>query len=390
VAPVYFVVPWYPDRPTGGAEFQAKHTLQQLRRHGVDARVLTTCVADFRSDWGTNALPVGSATLDGVPLERFPADRRDWRLFDQISRRVMRGEPITPAEAETYVEESLRSRALEARIAELPSETTLVYMPYLHGTAYWGMQARPGWLLPCLHDEPYAHEPPFRRLFERARGVLCNSPAERELALRLYRLEPARVLAVGEGVDTDVAWDGTPTPVEPPYLLCVARKDHGKNVDGLLADFARGPATRRVPARPGDRLRLALIGSGRLPIPPIVSDRVIDLGFQPEVVKRAAYAGALAHVVPGTQESFSLTLMEAWLCGAPALVNARCEVTRDHVRAAAGGLAYDGADELGAAVEWLLENPEAARRMGRNGGEYVRRNFDWSVVVARLRGALGV
>jgi glycosyltransferase involved in cell wall biosynthesis len=185
-------------------------------------------------------------------------------------------------------------------------------------------------------------------------------------------------------MDTSFAADGMPPPIAPPYVLCVARKDHGKNVEGLLADFARYHAARR------SGLRLALIGAGHLPVPPVIGDRVIDLGFQPEAVKRAAYAGALAQVVPGTQESFSLTLMEAWLAGAPALVNARCDVTREHVRAAAGGLAYDGADEFGAAVDWLLEHPEAARRMADNGGRYVRRNFDWGVVVARLRRALGV
>jgi glycosyltransferase involved in cell wall biosynthesis len=380
---LYFVVPWYPANPTGGAEFLAKHTVRQLRRHGVDARVLTTCLADFRSDWSANSLPRGATTVDGVPVERFPSDRRDRRLFDQVNLRLMRGEPITPVEAETYVEESVRSRALEARAAALPRDAVVVYMPYLHGTAYWGMQARPGWLLPCLHDEPYARMPPFRRLFGRARGVLCNSPAERDLALRLYGLDPIRVLAVGAGVDTGAAPNGAP-PLEPPYLLCVARKDHGKNVDRLLVDFARYHAARR------SELRLVLIGPGAVPLPSLVGDRVVDLGYQSESAKRAAYAGALAHVVPGTQESFSLTLMEAWLCGAPALVNARCDVTREHVRAAAGGLAYDRADELGGAVDWLLAHPEAARRMGRNGGEYVRRNFDWTVVVARLRRALGV
>jgi glycosyltransferase involved in cell wall biosynthesis len=386
VPSVYFVVPWYPANPLGGAERLCRRTVQQLRRRGVDARVLTTCVADFRSDWAANALPRGAATVEGVPVERFPADRRDWRLFDQVNRRVMRGEPITPLEAETCVEEGIRSRALEARIADLPGDAALVYMPYLYGTTYWGMQTRPGWLLPCLHDEPYAHAAPFRRLFARARGALCNSAAERELALRLYDLDPARVLAIGTGVDTDLAPDGAPPPLDGPYLLCVARKDHGKNVEGLLADFARARALSSARAE----LRLVLIGQGTLPLPPAAADRIVDLGFQPEPLKRAAYAGALAHVVPGRHESFSLTLMEAWLCGAPALVSAGCDVTREHVRAAAGGLTYDGAAELGAAVDWLLAHPEAARRMGRNGGEYVRRNFDWDVVVARIRRALGV
>lgn len=189
----------------GGAEFQARHTVQHLRRVGVDARVLTTCVADFRSDWAVNALPKGEARVGEVPVERFPADKRDWRLFDQVNLRIMRGEPVTEPEARVYVEESIRSRALEERLARLGPDETVVYMPYLHGTAYWGMRQRPGFLLPCLHDEPYAQLAPFREQFARATGVLCNSRAEAELVEQLFGVPG---LAVGEGVATDVTGDG--------------------------------------------------------------------------------------------------------------------------------------------------------------------------------------
>jgi glycosyltransferase involved in cell wall biosynthesis len=385
VADLHVVVPWYPTATFGGAESLARNTILHLRRRGVDARVLTTCVPDFRADWGVNALPAGPAIVDGVPVERFPVDRRDWRLFDQVNLRIMRGEPPTGVEARVYVEEGIRSRALERHLAGLPGDAVVLYLPYLYGTTYWGMQARPGWLLPCLHDEPYAHLPPFQELFAAATGVLCNAQGELDVVRRLFGVDG---LAIGTGVDTALAPNGDPPPVDGPYLLCVARKDHGKNVEGLVADFARVDRGRSAPLRAG--VKLVLLGAGALTAPPTARDRVVDLGRQPEAAKRAAFAGALAHVVPGMHESFSLVLMEAWLCGAPALVNARSDVTREHVRAAAGGLAYDGADELGAAVEYLLADPERAKRMARNGAEYVRRNFEWDVIVARLRAALGV
>lgn len=361
----------------GGAEFQARHTVQHLRRVGVDARVLTTCVADFRSDWAVNALPKGEARVGEVPVERFPADKRDWRLFDQVNLRIMRGEPVTEPEARVYVEESIRSRALEERLARLGPDETVVYMPYLHGTAYWGMRQRPGFLLPCLHDEPYAQLAPFREQFARATGVLCNSRAEAELVEQLFGVPG---LAVGEGVATDVTGDGArfraKYGVDGPFLLYVGRHDHGKGLDTLLSFFERYDRSAR----------LVRIGAGALPR----RANAIDLGFVPEQDKLDAYAATTALCVPGTNESFSLVLMEAWLMGTPGLVNARCAVTTDHVRMASGGLAYQGAEELAGCLDYLIANPEAAARMGRNGGRYVRRNFDWDVVVARLRGALGV
>ena len=137
-------------------------------------------------------------------------------------------------------------------------------------------------------------------------------------------------------------------------------------------------------------MRLVRVGAGTLPVPGRLRGAVVDLGIVPEPAKLDAIAAASALCVPGVNESFSIVLMEAWLLGTPGLVNADCAVTSDHVRAAAGGLAYRGADELGACLDWFLDHPEAAARMGQNGGAYVRRNFDWDVVVARLRRALAV
>src|SRR5439155_6923953 len=136
--------------------------------------------------------------------------------------------------------------------------------PYLHGTTYWGLRARPGWLWSCLHDEPYAHLPPFRDQFERAEGVLCNAAAEAELVRRLFALPDGRVRAVGVGVETTVAGDAgrfrARHGLDDPFLLYVGRHDHGKNLDGLLADFGRYRAR-------GGRMQLVRVGAGALPVP---------------------------------------------------------------------------------------------------------------------------
>jgi glycosyltransferase involved in cell wall biosynthesis len=388
VPTLYFVVPWYPERPTGGAESLARHTVQEMRRSGVDARVLTTCVPTFRDDHGVNVLPAGAAVVDGVPVERFPVDRRDWRLFDQVNLRVLRGEPITDVEGEVLQQEGIRSRALEARLRDLPTDAVVVYMPYLFGTTYWGMAARPGWLWPCLHDEPYARLPPARRAFAAAQGILCNAPVERDLVVELYGVAAERVFMVGAALPTDAGPGSADrfhkrTGVEGPFLVYVGRKDEGKGVGALMRDFALAAQRRRD-------VRLVLIGPGSMPFPPTRPGAIVDLGFVDEETKRNAFAAGVALCAPSRTESFSIVLMESWLAGRPGLVNAHCAVTREHVVSASGGLAYDGPEEFGACLDWLIEHPDKAARMGRNGGEYVRRNFTWDIVVARLRRALGV
>ena len=39
-------------------------------------------------------------------------------------------------------------------------------------------------------------------------------------------------------------------------------------------------------------------------------------------------------------ESFSIVIMESWLCGTPILVNAHCPVTVEHCQNSQGGLFF--------------------------------------------------
>lgn len=45
---------------------------------------------------------------------------------------------------------------------------------------------------------------------------------------------------------------------------------------------------------------------------------------------------------------------------------------------------YRGSEEFVAAISKLLRNPEEAREMGRRGREYVKENFQWGRIAARL------
>jgi glycosyltransferase involved in cell wall biosynthesis len=300
----------------------------------------------------------------------------------------MRTEAITDAEAEVFLAESIRSRALERRLSNLPVSDAVAYIPYMFGTTYWGARVRPGWLWPCLHDEPYAHLPPFRDLFKRARGVLCNAPAESRLVDALFGEIDGPTITVGAGVamppDGNAERFRERNKISEPILLCVARKDAGKNVDGLLANVAAMQEEAAIP------FRLVLIGAGSIPIPRTLGPHVLDLGFVDAQRKADANAAAAIVCVPSVNESFSLVLMEGWLAGRPALVNASCAVTSDHVLAASGGLTYDDGASFAGCVRYLLERPAIADRMGANGGAYVRQNYTWEHVIGRFRRALAV
>ncbi|NJN15690.1 MAG: glycosyltransferase family 4 protein [Oscillochloris sp.] len=223
----------------------------------------------------------------------------------------------------------------------------------------------------------------YRQLIEQSHGLMFYSPAERRLANRLYRVENRPQLWLGGGIETAAVGDATRFRAKfnfsEPFLLYAGRRDATKNTP-LLIDYFRQYRAE------GGTLRLVTIGGPgpALPVDLTASGAAIDLGFLDQQDKLDAYAAATALCQPSRNESFSVVLMEAWVNGTPGLVHSDCDVTREFCELSGGGLHFRHYGEFAAALHWLSENPEQAAQMGGAGGQYVRRNFAWDVVIARM------
>src|SRR6185312_5569548 len=88
-------------------------------------------------------------------------------------------------------------------------------------------------------------------------------------------------------------------------------------------------------------------------------------------------------VVPSPFESLSLLALEALSVGTPILVNARSAVLVEHCVKSNGGLYYADRDEFIECLKILLGDGRLRETLGRNGREYVRRNYRWEVVLGR-------
>jgi glycosyltransferase involved in cell wall biosynthesis len=388
-----FVVPWYGPDIAGGAEAECRATARALRDRGVAVEILSTCARDHGSPW-TDHHPDGVTEENGFRVRRFKVRPRDPERYAHLQWRLDLGGALTSFEEEDFVRHSINSNDLYAYLAAERDRYWYAFIPYCFGTTWEGALAAPerSLLIPCLHDEPFAHLKYTRRVLRAVRAVCFHVPAERALAETLAGPDAERFHLVGEGVDP-------PPPGDPerfraryrvfePFLLYAGRKAAEKNTPLLVEYFARYRLTR--PARP---LKLVLIGSGGVRIPPRLSEDIIDLGFVPAQDKADAYAAALALCQPSLLESFSLVMMEAWLAGVPSLVHGRCGVTRDHCLASNGGLFFEGYFEFVEALEILLRDPGLRQRMGEAGRAYVLANYTWDRVtdsyLAVLRG-LGV
>jgi glycosyltransferase involved in cell wall biosynthesis len=379
-----FVTPWYgPDAP-GGSEALARSTAEHLCRRGLPVEVLTTCARDVYSDWGRDYYRPGTESVNGVPVRRFPVrPNRNRQAFDAINVRLMAGATVSSDDEKVFVREMIDSPALLDYIAAYGQDYVFLFVPYMFGTTYSGSQVCPerSWLVPCLHDESYAHMAIYRDMFAKAKGVLFLSRPERDLAYRLYPIADKPTFLVGAGVDTEYAGDPAAFRrefgIQEPFILYAGRKDVAKNVP-LLIDYLRHYRQMQH-----TDLKLVLTGGGALPTEATAIDGVHDLGRIDRQALFDAYAAALVLCQPSAYESFSYVLMEAWVAGTPGLVYEPCAVTTDFVRQANGGLYFADYDEFEACVNVLLSRPALRQQLGAQGRAYVIDNFTWDVIAGR-------
>ena len=164
--------------------------------------------------------------------------------------------------------------------------------------------------------------------------------------------------------------------------MYAGRKNAGKNVDTLLDYFA---FYKKNDQRD---LKLVLIGGGQITIPSEIKEDVIDLGFVPLQDKYDAYGAAELLCQPSRHESFSLVIMESWLCDRPVLVSGACDVTRNFVVRSGGGLYFDNYSEFAGVLDYYKDNPDKAAEMAEAGKRYVQDNFSWNKVIEKYVGLI--
>jgi len=342
-------------------------------------------------------------------VQRFPVERRDVRRFDELNARLMRTpvsllwevgweeggscrytSPLGEDEERIFITEMIKCPELYAYLrAHGEAYELFLFIPYMFSTSVFGSEVWPdkSVLVPCLHDESYAYMAIYREMFARVRGFLFHSETELDLARSLYQIPTDNAFVVGAGVDTEVEASAErfreKYGIAQPFILYVGRKDPTKNTDLLLSYFAQYKASH-----PDSDLVLVLVGSGTLPAGEAAGGNVIDLGFIPVQDKYDAYAAALCTCQPSVHESFSLTIMESWVVGTPALVHGACGVTREHCVKSNAGLYFTSGAEFAECLDFYLNNDSLRRRLGARGREYVLQNYRRESVIQNYRHTL--
>lgn len=376
-----FVPARYGDGVVGGAEAVLAEMAHGLAARGWDTEILTTTATDHFT-WEPVFEPGVTTTPDGVVVRRFPAVvSTDRSLRARLNAAISAGVPLRVEEQERWINDDMRVPDLYHHLLDgVADYRAVVCAPYLFWPAYacGQLAADRTILMPCLHDEPEARLEIFRPLFSGSAGIWFLSEPERELARRLHP-SLGRHAVIGSGVPVPERYDPDGFRrrhgIEERFVLFAGRREGGKNWDALLEMFAAATRAGDLP------FLLVTMGHGTVRPPASIADRVIDLGYLPTSERDDAFAAADAYVQPSAYESFSRTMMEAWLAGTIVIASAQSAVNRWHCERSGAGLCYDDVYEFEQCLRFVADAPDAAAAIAAHGRDYVLEHYTWPPVL---------
>ncbi|OFW06733.1 MAG: hypothetical protein A3I61_05905 [Acidobacteria bacterium RIFCSPLOWO2_02_FULL_68_18] len=374
---IAIVVQRYGAEISGGAELHARYIAELLAAR-MAVRVFTTCARDYLS-W-RNEYPPGSGEVNGVPVERFLVTReRDAEAFGHASRRVFGRVHTAQEEIEWLWRQGPVCPTLVARLRRVAGQFDFVLLFSLrYFPTYYGARAAAerAILVPTAEREAAVALGIFQPVLRGVRGIMYNSLEERAMLQALAANEevPGVVVGVGSRIPAEVAPARARQKfgLAHPFLLYVGRIDPNKGCAELFDSFIRYSSSSTEP------LDLVLVGSAAMDVP--AHPRIRHLGFVSDEDKFDVLAAAVALVVPSFFESLSMVALEAWALGRPVVANKRCDVLVGQCLRSNAGLYYGDALEFASVLDSLATEPSMTEALGRNGREYVTRQYGWSVI----------
>ncbi len=370
---IAFIPPRYGPDVVGGAEAVVSETAHGLAARGWSVEVLTTCASDHYT-WANDYSP--GRTVDGhVVVHRFPTVVNDpHRDRDRIGGMILAGQDVPIQDQQLWMNDGLRVPELWHYVLDNAHRyRAIVVAPYMFWTSFCCGQIDSGKtiVMPCLHDEPTAYLDLFQPLVNGAAGVWFLAGPERDLAQRIFHV-PRNNELVGAGVEAPESYQperfNQTFGIDGPFAFFAGRREWGKGWTELMNAFAFAVSQ-------GVDLKLVTAGVGDPAIPAHLAGSIIDVGFISEEQRNDAMAAAAVYIQPSEMESFSRTVMEAWLAGTPVIANGASDVVAWHVDRSHAGLTYRTPTELVECLRFVATQPAVAKELAGPGRQYVLDNY---------------
>jgi glycosyltransferase involved in cell wall biosynthesis len=413
-----FIVQRYGTEILGGSEYHCRLIAERLTpKHQVE--VLTTCAQDYVT-W-KNEYAEGADRVRGVTVRRFANARtRDIQAFNRYSEWIFNHPHTRDDELEWLRQQGPWCPALLEYLERNHNQyDILIFFTYLYAPTFLGVKVAPqkSILVPTAHDEPAIHLDIYKELFSLPAGLAYNTEVERRFLTTHFSIRAIEEETIGCGVDLPQGQGARERPVEDrddeaddaagdldqvpaddgspayrphlaqrgamfrrrhrlhgPFALYGGRIDPGKGCEELIEYFSSY-------VEEGGDAALVLMGVKLMPLPEEPFIRFA--GRLSDQERLQALEAATIVVVPSPYESLSLLALESFAVGTPVLANARSEVLVDHCHKSNAGLYYADRDEFVECLKLLVAGRRLRTAMGRNGRDYVRRNYRWDVILGK-------
>lgn len=378
---IAIVVQRYGEEVNGGAELHARWLAEHLLQL-AEVHVITTCAIDYKT-WA-NEYAAGESELNGVTLHRFPVDFLRIADMEQRTANLLFKNHTLFDEYRWVKDQGPYSTQMFDHILDsYESFDFFIFFTYLYAPTFFGLPlvSNKAILVPTAHEEPYLAFPVFRSLFHLPQTIIYNTEPEKDHVQRITANQQVPGVVAGIGINVPKELDGQrfreKYGIDGDFILYVGRVDQSKNVPQLLDYYSQFQTEDNRP------LKLVFIGRVNMILPEIPN--LFSLGFVSEQDKFDALDAAKVLVMPSLYESLSMICLEAWLVGTPVLVNGRCTVLKYQCHQSNGGLYFHTYEEFSKALGRLLDDPTLNHKLGEQGREYVRRNYDWALILAKYK-----
>jgi glycosyltransferase involved in cell wall biosynthesis len=423
---IAFVIQRYGAEVLGGSEQLCRLVAERLAvTHEVE--VLTSCAQDYVT-W-QNAYPEGADRVRGVTVRRFATARtRDIDTFNTYSEWIYNNEHSRQDEMEWLKQQGPWCPGLIDHLKRQQGQyDVVIFFTYLYATTVIGLEVVPSRsiLVSTAHDEPAIRLGIFKDVFKNPAALCYLTDSERRFVQHQFPERPLLEDVVGVGIDLaqqqpyprmpsppDEDLPSTSEPDAPdadapiggpeedgparefpahllargavfrrrhrlygPIALYGGRIDPGKGCEELIQYFSEY-------LKDGGDATLALMGAKLMALPEDPAIRFA--GRLSERERLQALEAATVVVCPSPYESLSLLALEAMSVGTPVLANARSEVLVEHCVRSNAGLFYADRDEFVECLKLLIRDDQLRASMGRNGRDYIRKNYRWDVVLAKF------
>lgn len=406
---IAFVVVRYGKDINGGAEYHCKMLAERLTK-SYQVEVLTTCVKDYTT--GENIYPEGIETINNVLVRRFKAkptmDRnmllqstQKARKASKLRKYLYKFHILAPIsyffpvwtyrekwEIDEFTGSPLYSASLVAFINEHQDDYK-VFIPITidHPAVLFTALHVPQKtiVIPTMHYLRSSFRSVMTKVFTKVAYIAFNTYAEEKLAQRIFgsRMSPHSIVSVGYELASPADWESISAKYQLPseYLLYVGRIDRYK-LNKVFDYFVTYKQKHK-------ESQLKFIVVGGLFCEPYEHPDILYTGFVNDHEKRSIIEHAKIVINPSKYESLSLILLETMALKRPILVNAHCNVMKEHCkRSKHAALAYHSKKDFIKKLHLIYSSKALRTKMGEKGAIYIQNNYNWDLIMKRLKNCI--